>query len=92
MPYSILQQVGLVIYEVGVFGRRKQKQILHVNMLRKWHALAESAYWAENIADELENEIPHRMGDLHTQREGQLWGISWMPCRRRAPIASGGLY
>jgi len=34
-PYPVLQQVGSVTYEIDVIDRRKRKQILHVNMLRK---------------------------------------------------------
>ena len=37
-PYPITRRVGKVNYEVKMAGRRKQKRILHINMLREWHA------------------------------------------------------
>lgn len=43
-PYLILRPVGPVTYEVDVLDRRKRNRILHVNMLWKWNAPAESAY------------------------------------------------
>ena len=43
---------------IDVIDRRKRKWILHVNMLRKWCAPAGDAYWAEEVADGVEDEIP----------------------------------
>ena len=57
-PYPVLWQVGLVTYEIDVIDRRKRKWILHVNMLRKWCAPAGGAYWAEEVADRVDDEIP----------------------------------
>ena len=57
-PYPVLRQVGSVTYEVDVVDRRKRKRILHVNMLRKWCAPAGDAYWAEEVANGADDEIP----------------------------------
>ena len=57
-PYPVLRQVGPVTYKVNVFNRRKWKRILHVNMLRKWCVPAGDAYWAEEVADGVDDEIP----------------------------------
>ena len=56
-PYPVLQQVGLVTCEIDVVNRRKKKQVLHVNMLCKWCAPAGDAYWVEEVADGVDNEI-----------------------------------
>ena len=48
----------MVTYEIDVVDRRKRKRILQVNMLRKWCAPAGDAYWAEEVADGVDDEIP----------------------------------
>ena len=72
--YSILQQVDPVMYEVDVFDRRKRKRILHVSMLWKWHTPAESAYWAEDVADKLDNMIPTWGGGPMYTKGGPVMG------------------
>ena len=57
-PYPVVRQVGPVTYEVDVFDRRKRKRLLNVNMLRKCCAPAGDAYWAEEVADGVDAEIP----------------------------------
>ena len=57
-PYPAFWQVGSVTYEIDVVNRRKRKRILHVNMLRKWCAPAGDAYWAEEVANGADDEIP----------------------------------
>ena len=43
-PYNITKQVTLrlVDFEVEMPGRRKNKRIYHVNLLKKWHTPANS--------------------------------------------------
>ena len=36
-PYEVVQKVGPVNYKVQQLGRRKEQQIYHVNILKKWH-------------------------------------------------------
>lgn len=61
----------------------KRKWTLHVNMLWKWHTLAKSAYWAKDVADELDTmRYPHGMGGLSTQRERRQWENSWYQAER----------
>ena len=36
-PYKVTRQVTLVDYEVETPGRRKEKKIYHINLLKKWH-------------------------------------------------------
>ena len=73
-PYPVLRQVGSVTYEIDVVDRRKRKRILHVNMLRKWCAPAGDAYWAEEVADGVDDEIP--TWDEGSVPKGQCWEIS----------------
>ena len=51
-PYVITRKIGTVNYEIRMPDRRKQKQILHVNMLRKWHSPTALSCWAEEIVEE----------------------------------------
>ena len=81
-PYSILRQVGPVTYEVDMFDRRKRRRILHVNMLRKWHPPAESAYWAEDVTDELDNEIPTWDGGPTYTEGGPVMGDQLDPTQK----------
>ncbi|XP_075777530.1 uncharacterized protein LOC142827202 [Pelodiscus sinensis] len=37
-PFEVLRQVGPVNYEIKLSGKRKDKQIYHVNLLKKWNA------------------------------------------------------
>ena len=63
-PYPAFWQVGSVTYEIDVVNRRKRKRILHGNMLRKWCAPAGVAYWAEEVADGVDDEIPTKGGPV----------------------------
>ena len=38
-------------------GRRRRKRILHVNMLRKWHAVSATSFMMEEIEDEQEDVV-----------------------------------
>uniref|UniRef100_K7EX43 Gypsy retrotransposon integrase-like protein 1 n=1 Tax=Pelodiscus sinensis TaxID=13735 RepID=K7EX43_PELSI len=37
-PFEVIRQVGPVDYEIRLSGKRKDKQIYHVNLLKKWNA------------------------------------------------------
>ena len=51
-PYQITRRVSKVNYEVRMTHRRKQKQILHINMLRAWHAPTAVSYWADDVTED----------------------------------------
>ena len=55
-PYPITRRVGKVNYEVKIAGQRKQKRVLHVNMLQEWHAPTAIACWAEDITEHTEED------------------------------------
>ena len=60
-PYQVLRRVGKVDYLVDMHDKRKRKQVLHINMLRKWHmpTVTATSYTAEEIPnDGEETEVP----------------------------------
>ena len=38
-PYKITRKVGTVDYEVEMPGRRQERKIYHVNLMKKWHVM-----------------------------------------------------
>ena len=48
---SVTKKIGKVNYEVQTTGREKEKRILHINMLREWHAPPAISCWAEATGD-----------------------------------------
>ena len=36
-PYKVTRKVGVVDYEIEMPGRRREKKIYHVNLMKKWH-------------------------------------------------------
>ena len=57
-PYQVLQRVGNVDYLVDMHDKRKQKWVLHINMLQKWHkpTVTATSYTAEEIPND--GEVP----------------------------------
>jgi len=49
-PYRV-EKMGKVDYIVNRLGKRKHKQMLHVNLLRKWHAPKDGSYFVEARVD-----------------------------------------
>ena len=39
-PYKVTRRVGWVDYEVEMPGRRHEKKIYHVNLMKKWYVMA----------------------------------------------------
>ena len=38
-PYKITRKVGTVDYEIEMPGRRQERKIYHVNLMKKWHVI-----------------------------------------------------
>lgn len=58
-PYKIKRKMGRVNYEVEMPGRRKDRRLLHINLLRKWHTPADVNYLTEvEDCGDLEEDIP----------------------------------
>ncbi len=60
-PYPIVRKVGKVDYLVDMHDRRKRRQILHANMLRKWHTPTATALFTptdDSTGAEEAEEIP----------------------------------
>ena len=56
-PYEVLRKVGKVNYEVLMTGRRKKKQIFHINMLCKWYVPTDSSYLAQEVTKEEGDDV-----------------------------------
>ena len=39
-------------YEVEMYDRKKRRRILHVNMLKKWHSIAEEGFVYEEVLED----------------------------------------
>ena len=46
------RRVGFINYEINMVGRRKQRRIFHVNMLRAWNSPTADNYLSEEVAAE----------------------------------------
>ena len=38
-PYKVTRKVGVIDYEIEIPGRRQEKKIFHVNLMKKWHVI-----------------------------------------------------
>ena len=56
-PYEVLRKVGKVNYEVLMTGRRKKKQIFHINMLCKWYVPTDNSYLAQEVTKEEGDDV-----------------------------------
>ena len=75
-PYRVLRRIGKVDYVIDMHDRRKRHRTFHVNMLRKWHEPAVSAFTAmEEVADEPDGEGRASMewGGKYSSQQSRLW-------------------
>ncbi|KAL1248768.1 hypothetical protein QQF64_022086 [Cirrhinus molitorella] len=84
-PYTVTKKVGPVTYQVRQPGRRRQDQLYHINLLKKWHgtrtqlsALATVSPVAVDVNPHLsaaqKTEIQHLIGqfsDVFSPRPGR---------------------
>ncbi|KAL1258013.1 hypothetical protein QQF64_011257 [Cirrhinus molitorella] len=84
-PYTVSEKVGPVTYQVRQPGRRRQDQLYHINLLKKWHgtrtqlsALATVSPVAVDVNPHLsaaqKTEIQHLIGqfsDVFSPRPGR---------------------
>lgn len=75
-PYRVLCWIGKVDYVIDMHDRRKRHRTFHVNMLRKWHEPAASAFTAmEEVADEPDGEdVPLWNGEPSTAASNPVFG------------------
>ncbi len=52
-PFQVKRKVGSVTYEIEIPSRQQPLQILHVNMLKKWHERASQPEPTANVETEL---------------------------------------
>ena len=55
-PYKVLRRVGLVNYLIEMTGRRKRRNVFHINMLKRWNTPLSSGYLVAETA-EVEGEL-----------------------------------
>ena len=75
-PYRVLRRIGKVDYVIDMHDRRKRHCTFHVNMLRKWHEPAASAFTAmEEVADEPDGkDVPVWNGQASTAASIPVFG------------------
>ena len=49
--YKIMKKVGAVDYEIEMPGRRQERKIYHVNLMKKWHVLTSEPQTVLLVAD-----------------------------------------
>ena len=70
-PYKITKQVGRVDYEVEMPGRRQERKIYHVNLMKKWYVMpsqppiqtASLAFDLEGAMEELNDDEPTKYSE-----------------------------
>ena len=73
-PYEIMERMGPVNYRIRQVGRRKGKQIYHVNLLKPWHEPppVPSNVFSANLSPQ--SLPPVKMGDQLSSRQVQALG------------------
>ncbi len=93
-PYKIKRRRN---YEVEMPGRRRQKRVLHINLLRKWHTPADVNYLTEmgdipsrnGGADEIEQQEPVISVRLDWGQNAEL-GTFYRSSRMSSRVSSAG--
>ena len=67
-PYKVTRKVGAVDYEIEMPGRRQERKIYHVNLMKKWHATpSQSPTQAVSLALDLEGSVEELDDNGHTE-------------------------
>lgn len=56
-PYPVLRKVSDVTYEVRITDGRRRNCIFHVNMLREWRSPSAASFLAEEVRDEIREDV-----------------------------------
>jgi hypothetical protein len=85
-PYTVIRQTSPVDYEIQLTNKRKKKQILHVNLLRKWQAREECSFLVnvEVETDDIVGEVLLPVQQMETRRDVTLDGSLSDEQRREA--------
>ena len=62
-PYTVDKKLSDVNYIVNTPGRRKQKQLCHINMLKKYIDRDSSVILSVNLV----NSVPHKQNQMDTE-------------------------
>ena len=73
-PYEVMERMGPVNYRIRQVGRRKSKQIYHINLLKPWHEPppVPSNVFSANLSPQ--SLPPVKMGDQLSSRQVQVLG------------------
>ena len=61
-PYRVTRKVGAVDYEIEMPGRRQEKKIYHVNLMKKWHVTPSQPH-VQAVSLAIDPEGP--VGEVH---------------------------
>ena len=92
-PYKITKKVGAVDYEVEMPGRRQERKIYHINLMKKWHDISshsQAVLLAAGSEPKDDVEGP-RSADLEHERwsgETAEWGQ--LDAEQFFPLENGG--
>ena len=63
-PYRVIKKVGRANYLIEMPHRRKNRQVYHINLLKKWRTPSVSCFTAEEVEEE---DFPDWKGGKQTQ-------------------------
>ena len=76
-PYKVTRKVGTVDYEVEMPGRRQEKKIYHVNLMKRWHVTpSQPPIQAASLAMDPEGTVGEVNSTDHEQAE-YLEEVGW---------------
>lgn len=88
MPFTVIRKMGPDTYEVDMPGRRKSKQVFHVNLLKEWrerntqgspHLLVQAIAEEEDNSEQFfpTSQLPSApdLSHLTPQQQGELVAI-----------------
>ncbi len=70
-PYKVIRKEGKVTYLIDLHDTRKRKRVLHVNMLREWHAPVATCLFAEETPADDEDFPEWRAGEVEQPTMGE---------------------
>ncbi len=73
-PYQVLCRTGKANHLVDMHNKHKRKRIFHVNMLRKWYVPTTTSYWAEELEEDGNDEVPEWRGGAESPEPQAVMG------------------
>ena len=90
-PYKILKKVGAVDYEIEMPGRRQERKIYHVNLMKKWHVMTSKPQTVLVAADLEPMEDADKSGSMeHQSWSGEIADWEHPSAEQFFPLEDGG--